>query len=92
MTWGTPAERERRLRIKVATAAYAYEIENNPLISDAEYDALAAEVDPQVMTGHPVYDEFFAVEYQLYTSAWVRKYPDQRGLKRLCDKARRART
>lgn len=83
MTWGTPEEQERRNRICVSVAAYAYEIADDPVMSDAEYDALALKINPYIMTGHPVFDEFFLVEYQAFTGAWVRKHPDRKGLHRL---------
>lgn len=89
MTWGTPVEQERRRRIRLSVAAYAYEIAAEPIMSDAEYDALAHEVDVRVMTGHPVFDEFFVAEYQPYTGAWVRRHPDQPGLRRLLNIQRR---
>ena len=90
--WGLTEERERWARIRVAAAAYAYEIEADPIMSDADYDALAASIDPQVTTGHPVFDEFFMVEFEPYTGAWVRRHPDRRGLKRVCAKIRRYRS
>lgn len=82
MTWGTPEERERRNRIRVAVAAYAYEVIGDPVLSDGEYDALAQQIDPTRMTGHPVFDEFFLVEYSPFTGMWVRKHPDPQGLRR----------
>lgn len=80
MTWGSTEEHERRNRIRLAVAAYAYEVKNNPILTDDEFDALAAAIDPAVTTGHPVYDEFFLTKFVPYTGLWVHDYPEPRKL------------
>ena len=39
---------ETRIRIKVAVAAYAYEVMDDPIMSDAEFDRLARAIRPSV--------------------------------------------
>lgn len=90
--WGLVEEQERRARILVAAAAYAYEIEADPILTDKDFDTLAASIRPHVTTGHPVLDEFFIAEFEPFTGAWVRRHPDQPGLKRTCAKIRRHRS
>ena len=77
--------RETRRRIRVAVAAYAYEIENDPVMSDAEYDSLCREIDPDMATGNQPLDVFFMVHFEPDTGQWVHKHPDIPGLKRVYD-------
>jgi hypothetical protein len=88
VTWGARVERERWLRIRVAAAAYAYEVEAKPIVDDATFDMLARHVRPQIMTGHPVFDVFFLTHFEPFTGAWVYRHPDLLGLKRICAKIR----
>lgn len=81
-------QREKQRRILVAAYAYAYEVENDPIVSDAEYDAIAEEIDPSIETGHAVLDKFFRTKYSPYTGQWVWKHPDYETLERLCRKIR----
>lgn len=74
---------EIKRRIDVAVAAYAYEFETDPLMSDAEFDALCAAVDPSVDTGRPELDEFFRAEFEPFTGVWVHDHPDIAGLRRI---------
>lgn len=67
---------EIRNRIKVVAAAYAYEIENNPIISDAEFDALCLKINPDVETGNKVVDKFFKEEFDPNTGSWIHKHPE----------------
>lgn len=80
----TPVERERRNRIRLAVAAYAYEVLNETIMPDAEFDALAMKIEPSMSTGHPVLDRFFMEHFDPFTGLWVRKHPDQAGLHRIC--------
>jgi hypothetical protein len=73
-------EGERRRRIRVALAAYAYEIADAPIMSDADYDALARRIDPAVSTGNEPLDRFFREQFAPHTGQWVRWHP---GLDRL---------
>lgn len=81
--YGEPYETERRNRVRLALWAYAYEFEDDPLVSDAEYDALAARIRPEIETGHKTLDHFFQTEFGAHTGQWVRRHPELRRLARL---------
>lgn len=66
---------EAELRFKVALYAYAYEIESDSLVSDTEFDRLAAMIDPKRVTGDVKLDRFFAKEFAPHTGSWVHAYP-----------------
>lgn len=73
---------EIELRFKVALYAYAYEIESEPLVTDAEYDRLAAQIDPKRVTGDAKLDKFFAKEFAAHTGSWVHAYPYMKKLEK----------
>lgn len=75
-SWGTPHEMEIMRRIQVAAWAYAYEVEDDPLVSDAKYDEVARLIKPQMITGRPALDKFFREEFAPHTGAWVRRHPE----------------
>lgn len=79
--------RQRWLRVRVAVAAYAYEVQSTPIISDAEFDALAAEIDPTISTidwwhdlatveRYRKLDRFFATEFSPHTGQWIFSHPE----------------
>lgn len=74
--WGTPEEIERRNRIQLSVAAYAYEIKDNPLISDHNFDQACLAIQPSISTGHPVLDQFFRTEFHPDTGAWIHHHPE----------------
>jgi hypothetical protein len=74
---------EIRNRTQVAAAAYAYEVLNDPIMSDAAYDALALKIRPEVKTGNDTFDNFFATKYNPNTGSWVHQHPDIGSLKRV---------
>lgn len=74
-TWGSSLELEVRRRIQVSIAAYAYEIESNPVMSDALYDWFAERVRPRMGTCHPLLDEFFVVHFTPMTGMWIHQHP-----------------
>jgi hypothetical protein len=80
-------EAERRNRIRLAFAAYAYEIENESIISDAEFDALCLKINPEVSTVEEYHckktrkryekiDRFWASEFSPDTGQWIHKHPE----------------
>ena len=75
-TWGSKVEVERRNRIRLAVAAYAYEFRNTSIMSDGEFDELAKQIDPTVSTSHAVMDRFFATQFQPDTGQWIHKHPE----------------
>lgn len=78
--WGSPVELERRRRIRVSVWAYAYELLDVSLVSDAEFDREAQAVDVNVSTGHPQLDAFFREHFADYTGQWVHKHPEKHKL------------
>jgi hypothetical protein len=80
--WGSPIEVERRNRIRLATWAYAYEVLDDPIASDEAFDSLALAIRPEMATGHPRLDAYFAKEFSAATGMWVRRHPDIPGLLR----------
>lgn len=75
--------REIRNRIRISVAAYAYEVHNDPVMSDFEFDDLARKIMPIIPTGNAVMDQFFAAHFQPHTGVWVRFHPDTQGLERI---------
>ena len=72
----TPVEIERRRRIKLAIWAYAYEIGNSPIVSDAEFDAEASIVDVNIKTGREDLDCFFKHVFSSDTGMWIHNHPE----------------
>lgn len=69
-------ELERRRRIRLSIFAYAYEIENQSLISDAEYDRLSSLIKKDIKTGNAKLDKFFAKDFEPDTGMWIRVHPE----------------
>jgi len=80
-------EAERRNRIRLAFAAYAYEIENDPIMSDAEFDELCLKINQEVSTLEDYHcketrkryekiDRFWAAEFSPDTGQWIHKHPE----------------
>lgn len=72
--WGTPIERERRIRIRLCVAAYAYEIAGAPLIDDAAFDALAMQSNVTIQTGR--HDAWWSQCFKPYTGSWIHSHPE----------------
>lgn len=75
--------KERRNRIRLCVAAYAYENDLKPTMNDGEYDLLSAKINPAVKTGNALLDVFFAKEFSPYTSMWIHLHPELDKLKEL---------
>lgn len=75
---------ERRRRIRVALAAYAYEIADAPIMSDADFDALARSINPATSTGNDTLDRFFREQFSPHTGQWVHKHPGISRLAEIC--------
>ena len=78
----TEIEDERRNRIRVSVAAYAYELQNDIVMEDAEFDALARLIQPKIPTGNETLDRFFRKEFQSHTGHWIHRHPDLIGVHR----------
>lgn len=74
--WGSKVEKERRRRIKVSIAAYAYEIKDTQIMSDAEFDAMCGQVDLKVDTGNKKLDTYFMKQFNPSTGQWIHKHPE----------------
>lgn len=90
MTWGRTrddlidvAAHERRKRIKIAVAAWAYEHHYKPIMSDSDYDKLAASINPRIATGNHRLDAFFRLHFDASTGMWVHKHPNKAGLENI---------
>lgn len=81
--WGDEVEIERKRRINIAVWAYAYEVENDILVSDAVFDAECLKVNLMLDTGNKKLDAFFRKYFQPHTGLWVHKHPDKEGLRRV---------
>lgn len=75
---------ETHNRIQLLMAAYAYEILNEPRMTDAEYDALANQIQVDLPTTRPDLDTWFKENFVPYTSVWIYTYPELDRLGRLC--------
>lgn len=64
-------------------AAYAYEVQSDPIMSDAEFDELALRINPTVKTGNLKCDMFFRRKFEPHTGSWVHDHPDTAGLHRI---------
>jgi hypothetical protein len=73
-------DKQRRLRIMLSLYAYAYEFKNRTIVSDADFDRLALEVDLTIDTGNVLLDNFFNNEYNAYTGQWIHKHPEKNKL------------
>lgn len=67
---------ERRRRIRLSLAAYAYEIMNDSIMSDAEYDKISLEINVDQATGNDKLDQFFKGEFSADTGQWIHKHPE----------------
>lgn len=78
--------KERRNRIRLSIAAYAYEIRNKSIMSDHEFDSLAKKINVNEPTFEDYYtkeyrekciiiDEFFKKEFSASTGQWIYKHP-----------------
>lgn len=74
---------ETQRRIRVAVAAWAYEVHADPLMSDAEFDALARSIDVNRSTANSDMDRWFLANFNPDTGIWVRRHPDTGGLERV---------
>ena len=67
---------EKRNRIRLSLAAYAYEILDHSIMSDFEYDQLSKLINPMVMTDNIVLDVFFMGKFSADTGMWIHEHPE----------------
>ena len=92
MSKPTISEYQRRLRIRVSVAAYAYEYMNDSIMSDEEFDKLSLLIDPEISTGNRKLDNFFKKKFKPETGMWIRMHPDTQGLATIYHKVWKDRT
>lgn len=83
MTWGTEVEKEIRNRIRLSVAAYAYEVHDDPIMSDHDFDQLALLIDTSVKTGNRKMDNFFKKHFATDTGMWIHNHPQKNGLQKV---------
>lgn len=79
------AYKQKKLRIRVAIFAYAYEVLMESLIDDITYDDLAARIDTSIGTDRPDLDQWFKENYSEYTGSWVHKHPELSRIKEIAE-------
>lgn len=83
ITYSSLACIERRKRIRLSIAAYAYEVKSRSIMSDRDWDALALSIDTSIRTGNRVLDGFFRTKFSPYTGMWIHEHPDLLTIERL---------
>ena len=76
-------EVERRNRIRLSVAAYSYELHDDPIMTDSEFDNLADMINVQVVTGNEMMDDFFREHFSPYTGQWIHRHPNKDGIARI---------
>lgn len=76
-------EIEKRKRINVALWAYAYEVRNDSIVTDGEFDRVALEINVFARTDNEEMDTFFQWEFSPDTGVWVHQHPNIAGLERI---------
>jgi hypothetical protein len=79
----SPQEIEVWRRIKLSVAAYAYEIRNESIMSDSEFDEMCKVINPLTKTGNKVMDKFFKEKFDASTGQWIHKHPELSKIKYL---------
>jgi len=68
--------KEIRNRIRLSLASYAYEFHDDSLMTDAEFDKLSREINPNEKTGNELIDRFFREEFMVDSGMWIRNHPE----------------
>jgi len=67
---------ERRNRIRICIAAYAYEFKGRSILTQFDFDELCDRIHPDVDTGNLEIDQFFKTKYLPYQTSWIHWYPE----------------
>lgn len=67
---------QRRIRVRLIVAAYAYEFLDHSIMSDHEFDQLSLKVVKGADTGSPNLDKFFNEVFEPHTGVWIHQFPD----------------
>ena len=81
----TGINQEIRNRIRLSVAAYAYEMEDNPIMGDYEFDELSKTINPAEKTGNKKMDNFFKKHFNPDTGMWIRFHPERQKIKWIYD-------
>ena len=81
--------KEIRNRIRLSLASYSYEFHDDSLMTDAEYDKLSREINPNEKTGNELIDRFFREEFMVDSGMWIRRHPELDKLKLIYETLRR---
>ena len=81
--------KEIRNRIRLSLASYAYEFHDDSLMTDAEFDKLSREINPNEKTGNELIDRFFREEFVPDSGMWIRSHPELDKLKLIYETLRR---
>ena len=81
--------KEIRNRIRLSLASYAYEFHDDSLMTDAEFDKLSREINPNEKTGNELIDRFFREEFVPDSGMWIRRHPELDKLKLIYETLRR---
>lgn len=68
--------RETRRRVKLTVWAYAYEFQDDPLVSDAEFDGECLLVDLTISTNRPDLDAWWRENFSPHTGQWIHRHPE----------------
>lgn len=74
--WGSPQEIQTAIRMRLAAAAYAYEIDDDPIITDAEFDHGCTLIDLRIDTTRPDLDNYFREHFDPSTGVWIHRHPE----------------
>lgn len=91
--WGTEIQIERRNRIRLSMAAFAYEENHDLVMEDYEFDQLALKIRPEMNTTDDVtdpeqkkryerLDRFFREQFQPDTGQWIYFHPEIESVKK----------
>ena len=81
--------REIRNRFRLSLASYSYVFHDDSLMTDAEFDKLSREIDPNEKTGNELIDRFFREEFMVDSGMWIRRHPELDKLKLIYETLRR---
>lgn len=81
--WGSVREKERKRRIMLSIAAYAYEFLDQSTMSDHKFDRMCLRVNLDQSTSNKEMDAWFKKHFQPHTGMWIRKHPYKERLKEL---------
>ena len=81
--------REIRNRIRLSLASYSNEFHDDSIMTDAEFDKLSREINPNEKTGNELIDRFFREEFMVDSGMWIRRHPELDKLKLIYETLRR---